>query len=59
MSHFGRLLQLVALCILPMGLMAGFMENDVKFEMKVLAGAIVLFLIGKLLQGKGAPDSLE
>ncbi|MDA0842324.1 MAG: hypothetical protein O3B01_19745 [Planctomycetota bacterium] len=59
MSHFGRILQLVALCILPMGLMAGFIENDIKFEMKVLAGGIALFFIGKLLQGKDAPDSLE
>lgn len=42
-----------------MGLMAGFIENDIKFEMKVLAGGIALFFIGKLLQGKDAPDSLE
>ncbi len=59
MNHLGRILQLIALCLLPMGLVAGYMEGDLGFEMKLLGIGMAVFFLGKYLQGNDAPNGLE
>lgn len=49
----GRLLQLSALIILPIGLLYGFGRGEIRTEVKLLALGGFLFLLGRILSREG------
>ncbi len=49
MAQLGRLLQLTALLILPFGLGAGILGNNIGLEVRLLAIGAGVFVLGWLL----------
>ena len=49
MAQLGRLLQLAALLILPFGLGAGLLGNNIALEVRLLAIGGTVFVLGWLL----------
>ncbi len=54
MAQLGRVLQVVALLILPFGLGAGMLANNIALEVRLLAIGGALFVLGWLLAKKRA-----
>jgi hypothetical protein len=48
-ASIGRLLQLVALVLLPIALSYGLVQGDVRTEVKLLAVGAFLFILGRIL----------
>jgi hypothetical protein len=46
---FGRILQILAMIILPVGLLIGTVRGDIRLEVKLLAIGGAVFVIGWLL----------
>ena len=51
-AQIGRLLQLIAMLLLPIGLGYGLFGNDIALEVRLLAIGGTLFVIGWLLTRK-------
>ena len=51
-ATLGRLLQLIALIILPIGLSYGLFRNDVRMEVKLLFVGAFVYLLGWILAKK-------
>ncbi|HSP35038.1 MAG TPA: hypothetical protein VLU46_12030 [Thermoanaerobaculia bacterium] len=52
-AQFGRLLQLFALLLLPIGLGMGLFRNNIAIEVRLLSIGGALFIIGWLLSKRG------
>jgi hypothetical protein len=54
MFYLAKTLQAGAMSLLPMALYIGMVKNDVTTELKLLAGAGVLFVVGRALESRAA-----
>jgi hypothetical protein len=52
MAQLGRLLQFLALLILPFGLGAGLLGNNIALEVRLLTIGVTIFVLGWLLTKK-------